>query len=342
MMSSKNNKIYGKIYNEYFIWHESAKGVKELLQFCFDSFDGATEPTCFLLIGDSGLGKSLVAELFHKSYPDYEEDLGDRINSIKPIVRFSLPSHAKRYEAIRAFLKAIGDPRWDSSDSFDLKNARLIDYLRDTCKTRMIIIDEFHHLTQAMSSAEIVFTADWLKLLIKETKIPIVGIGMPWAQRIQSNNQQMGTIFTIVEELFPFKISDEDSLEIYCSFLNTLSSRLKKEFSIDAGCLIEPEVLFPLFISSNGCPKLIMKLIAHASSLSEVRILNVKTFYNLYRFHFGSSKPNPFVPEYKDMKAVQIESSPDWDKSKKKIVLPNSRELSVRDIFTLGRSAGFF
>ncbi|USE37041.1 hypothetical protein [Endozoicomonas sp. SCSIO W0465] len=26
-----HNKIYGKIYNEYFIWHESAKGVKEVI-----------------------------------------------------------------------------------------------------------------------------------------------------------------------------------------------------------------------------------------------------------------------------------------------------------------------
>lgn len=341
-MSEINQALYSRIYKRCFIRFDQVKDIEELIRFCFDSFDGVTEPTCLLIIGDSGLGKSLIAELFHEQYPDYDENSVDEMNTIKPIVRFSFPSNAKRYEAIRAFLKAIGDPRWDSRDSFDIKNARLIHYLKTVCKTRLIIIDEFHHLTQAISITEITKSGEWLKLLIKETNIPVVGLGMPWAQRILTTNKQIGTIFTMVEEMFPFKVSDMEGMELYYNFLYTVSKKLNKDHQIKADSLVDPEISLPLFIASEGYPKDLMKMIGRACSLCGDAKLNSSHFEKTFKLSFASLKKNPFKSDYKDIPAKQIESHPSWDSSKDKIIPPKAKEINVRDVFNLGKSRGFF
>ncbi|UYM17670.1 TniB family NTP-binding protein [Endozoicomonas euniceicola] len=341
MMKIKQ-KLFSEIYQDCYVKHDKVVSVEKLIQFCFDSFDGITEPTCLLLIGDSGLGKSLIAKEFHKKYPDYDLKLKDVVNTVKPIVRFSLPSNAKRYEAIRAFLREIGDPRWDSGDSFDLKNDRLIHYLVNICKTQLIFIDEFHHLTQSFSTSQVVNTGEWLKLLIKETNIPIVGLGMPWAQRIQTTNKQIGSIFTMVEELFPFRIDNTGDLDTYCGFLNTVAIRAGKRHSIKSECLVNPEVLLPLFIASEGSPKLLMKLIANAFCLSDRKELKLIDFNKAFRFVFASSKNNPFVSNYKELSAHQVESNPYLDLSRKQIMQPSVKIINIRDVFNLGRSEGFW
>jgi hypothetical protein len=79
-------------------------------------------------------------------------------------------------------LLALGDPAWCSGTVQTLTSRAV--YLLRRCGVELIVLDEFHHLFDLERARVMTKTAQWLKVLIVNTGIPIVVCGMPEAEHV--------------------------------------------------------------------------------------------------------------------------------------------------------------
>ena len=83
-------------------------------------------------------------------------------------------------------------------------NSRLIKLLK-ACQVELVILDDFHHLIDTETDRVLAKVSDWLKVLIKETGIPFLVVGMEGkVERILRANAQLSRLFAARETLLPF------------------------------------------------------------------------------------------------------------------------------------------
>lgn len=79
-------------------------------------------------------------------------------------------------------LLALGDPAWSSGTVQTLTNRAV--KLLHRCGVEPIVFDEFHHLFDIDRAKVMTKAAQWLKVLIVNTRIPVVVCGMPEAEHV--------------------------------------------------------------------------------------------------------------------------------------------------------------
>lgn len=82
-------------------------------------------------------------------------------------------------------------------------NARLIKLLI-ACQVTLVILDDFHHLIDTDTNRVLVTVSEWLKVLIKETGIPFLVVGLVGeVERVLQANPQLSRLFAVRETLQP-------------------------------------------------------------------------------------------------------------------------------------------
>ena len=100
-------------------------------------------------------------------------------------------------------------------------NFRLIRLMQD-CQVELVILDDFHHLIDQETNRIMEQVSDWLKVLIKETGIPFLVVGIEGkVERILETNAQLSRLFAVRQRLAPFACDpqDEASLEEFARFV---------------------------------------------------------------------------------------------------------------------------
>ena len=175
------------------------KELHHALQICATLSDVAGEPQCMALMGVTGAGKSTVARTYAQAFPRSETPHGARI----PVVYLETPSPATIKSVAAAALRQLGDPRAAYRSTLWSMDARLIHYLRE-CQVRLVIMDDFHHLFDDETQAALGTVSNWLKVLIKESNVPFLVVGLEDKIRlILGANPQLSRLFAMRETLAP-------------------------------------------------------------------------------------------------------------------------------------------
>jgi len=107
-----------------------------------------------------------------------------------PIVQFKMPTEPTVKSVAREILKALGDPIWwRASDAANLKGRA--EYLLETCRPRALWIDEAHHAVDRAGTYVAEELADWLKLLLDNTRVPQILSGLHRLQYLFDHNEQL-------------------------------------------------------------------------------------------------------------------------------------------------------
>jgi len=239
------------------------KELHEAIQLCATLSEVAGEPQCMALMGVTGAGKSTVARTYSLAFPRSETPHGARI----PVVYLETPAPATIKSVAAAALRQMGDPRAIHGTLWSM-DARLTHYLRE-CQVRLVIMDDFHHLFDDETQAALGTVSNWLKVLIKESNVPFLVVGLEDKIRlILRANPQLSRLFAMRETLQPlaWDPAQAETLVAFSKFVQYAEQAIGLPLSDE---LSRAEWLHRLHFATGGVVGHIINLMRQAMVLSQ-------------------------------------------------------------------------
>jgi Cdc6-like AAA superfamily ATPase len=175
----------------------------------------ANEPHCLSLEGVTGAGKSTLVRDYAALFPRIEEAAGTRV----PVFYVETPSPVTVKGMAATMLASLGDPAAHTGALWSM-NFRLVRLMK-ACQVELVILDDFHHLIDKETNRILEQVSDWLKVLIKETNIPFLVVGIEGkVEPILEANAQLSRLFAARQTLTPlhYHQTDEASLQEFARF----------------------------------------------------------------------------------------------------------------------------
>lgn len=166
--------------NKLIILHPRFREAVDLLGRCHQGSQQAREPYCGAVLGASGVGKTSVVDHYLRQHPSQETDTSTR----QPVLKVTLQPNASPKGIAADLLLALGDPAWcrGTVQTLTSRAVKLLEH----CGVELIVLDEFHHLFDVDQAKVMTKASQWLKVLIVNTRIPVVVCGMPEAEYVLS------------------------------------------------------------------------------------------------------------------------------------------------------------
>jgi hypothetical protein len=164
-------------------------------------------------------------------------------------------------------LERLGDPAAHRGNQPSL-NSRLSKLIVD-CEVELVILDDFHHLIDTKTNRILRTVSDWLKVLIKETQVPFLVVGIEGqVQQILRENEQLSRLFAEQETLTPFQwnAKDQASIEEFTKFILFAEKMVGAVLPTE---LSRTELLYRLHYATEGVIAYIMNLIRYAQEIVE-------------------------------------------------------------------------
>lgn len=225
-----------------------------------------------LLIGESGTGKTWLAEHVKSLYPSYTSPSAVVI----PVLLVPTPPIPTLKGLAEAILTALCDPLAHRGTASD-KRKRALGLMRQ-CEVILIVLDEFQHFLDHGKFDSLISVSDWLKRFIDDANVPCLLMGLPRCEAILQVNEQLRRRFSSRLELPAFSIETKQGELEFRSILKEIDKSLPTEQSSG---LAEVDLARRLHFASNGLIGYLRTLITEAFELmaSENRSsLDVKLF----------------------------------------------------------------
>lgn len=268
----------------------------EDIEMCQQMSSLAGEPQCMVLEGMTGTGKSTLVKTYVETFLRYETASGTKV----PVFYMETPSPVTVKGMAARMLEVLGDPAAHKGPLWSM-NARLTHFIK-SCEVQIVILDDFHHLIDKETNRVLETVSDWLKVLIKETGVPFLVIGIEGkVELILRANAQLSRLFAVRETLQPFcwNPSEEETLKQFASFVKYAEVGMGVSLSDE---LPRVDLLHRLHYATNGVVGNVMNLLRFAALLAQkqsTEVLNLTILSQAFekRLHKHMSKAtNPFVP----------------------------------------------
>ena len=165
----------------------------------------------------------------------------------------------------------------------------------------LVILDDFHHLIDTETDRILAKVSDWLKVLIKETGIPFLVVGIDGkVDRILRANAQLSRLFAARETLGPFqwKPEEQNTIQSFNIFLSTIEKGIGKPLT---QTVPRTELLFRIFYSTDGIVGNVINLLRYAVMLADENgqaLLELQFLAQAFEKRMAKhlrGKVNPFV-----------------------------------------------
>lgn len=259
----------------------------------------AGEPQCMVLEGMTGTGKSTLVRTYAEAYLRYETASGTKI----PVFYVETPSPVTVKGMAARMLEVMGDPAAHKGPLWSM-NARLTHFIK-ACEVQIMILDDFHHLIDKERNRVLETVSDWLKVLIKETGVPFLVVGIEGkVELILRANTQLSRLFAVREALEPFRWNpcDEGAIKQFASFVKCAERGIGISLSDE---LPQVEFLHRLHYATDGVVGNVMNLMRFAALLAQIQGVDILTLAILSqafekRLRKHMAKPtNPFTADAK-------------------------------------------
>lgn len=207
--------------------------------------------------GETGVGKTTLVRNYETAYPRFETRLGTQV----PVLYLETPHPITVKGMTSAMLHALGDPRAFKGTQPEM-NARLQGFLAD-CGTRLVILDDFHHLIDKQTNYILRDVSEWLKVLIKNTGIVYIVVGIEGeTERILKANPQLSRLF-VREQLRPFswQVDNPDTMVKFGRLISYVQATLEITLAEEEPL---PVLLFRIHQATDGVMSHIMNLFRQA------------------------------------------------------------------------------
>lgn len=260
---------------------------------CHKNARRSNESEGILIQGETGTGKTTLVQLYMKDYPRRHTPE----KTIVPVLYTRVPVPATCKSLVSRLLIAIGDPTAEKGTQIS-QTLRLRRFL-EACCVELLILDEFQHFQDRDSHKVLRTVSDWLKLLMDETCVPIVLVGLPYSHTILDapGNEQLQRRFGGRIEMEAFRYSTSKERQDFRRFLNVIDDKLPLAEKSE---LADPSTALCIFEATNGVIGNVMKLIRHATRFaleSNQEKLTMEILGLAYEQRLAANnpgKPNPF------------------------------------------------
>ena len=237
--------------NSLIVLHPRFRDAVELLSRCHQSARSAGEPACGALLGASGVGKTSVVNHYCRLHPPDETETATR----QPVLKVTLQPDARPKGIAADLLLALGDPAW-SSGTVQTLTSRAVKLLQ-RCQVELIVFDEFHHLFDMDRAKVMTKAAQWLKVLIVNTGIPVVVCGMPEAEHVlRAEHTERRFKERLTLRCFTWRTTA--GRREFCGMLKKLDATLP--LTADSG-LADPDLAGRFYLACRGIPDYLMTLV---------------------------------------------------------------------------------
>jgi hypothetical protein len=252
------------------------------------------EPQCMTLEGKPGAGKSTLVKDYASAFPREETPEG----SIIPVFYLETPSPVTVKGLAAKMLEALGDPAANKGTLWSM-NSRLDQFIRE-CHVELVIMDDFHHLIDRKTKLVLEEVSDWLKVRIKETKVPFLVVGIEdTIEIILQTNHQLSRLFAARETLRPFlfDLTNQKSIREFSLFIEYAEKAIEMQLASPPN---RTEMLYRIYYATDGIVGNIMNLIRRAALISRQKSKETLDLSSLSEaFHFRlerhmQQKANPF------------------------------------------------
>jgi len=238
--------------NKLIVLHPRFREAVELVQRCHHSSREDGEPSCGALLGVSGVGKTSVVEHYLKLHPPFDSETA----SCQPVLKVTLQPDARPKGIAADILLALGDPAWSSGTVQTLTNRAT--RLLKSCGVELIVLDEFHHLFDIERAKVMTKAAQWLKVLIVNTRIPIVVCGMPEAEHVlRAEHTERRFKERVTLRCFSWRAAGRAE---FVGMLKKLDGALPL---VEASGLAEADVAGRIYLACRGVPDYLMTLVRY-------------------------------------------------------------------------------
>jgi len=255
----------------------------------------ANEPHCLSLEGVTGAGKSTLVRDYAALFPRIEEAAGTRV----PVFYVETPSPVTVKGMAATMLASLGDPAAHTGALWSM-NFRLVRLMK-ACQVELVILDDFHHLIDKETNRILEQVSDWLKVLIKETNIPFLVVGIEGkVERILEANAQLSRLFAARQTLTPlhYHQTDEASLQEFARFVQYTEEALVIALP---DTLSRAELLRRLHVATRGVVGNLMNLLRYAAWLTRqqqqdtIALSTLAAAYDKRLSKHLKNQPNPFI-----------------------------------------------
>lgn len=277
------------------IEHNSFGEALKVLEKCYKrKVQGYKEHIGVSILGEAGLGKTTLVKKFRSRHISEYTDT----QTYKPIVLVTVPPKPTGTSLCTAILDGLGDGLKSLRESERIKRSRVVHLLK-ACETKVMVLDEVQHFTNKWNSKVSFEAADSLKIIIDETNIMIVVVGLNYGNSLLIQNEQLKRRFTHNISLSRFDWNQEESRRQFRGLLKAIQSLISPFKTVE---LSDPEIAFKFFIASGGITGYLMSIIEEAALLAdedcrdEISMNDFSEAFNLISHNFENPKMdfNPF------------------------------------------------
>lgn len=290
---NKNIVTLAKIRN-FVCHHNDFVNALTCITECMEMSFVQKKPFGSLMIGKGGVGKSTIGKLLKAKNPPFTEIEDSVKKQIIPVFYMPVPSPTTVKSLTLRMLEELGC--LDQKGTSEQLNYRLRILLKQS-KTKLILLDEFHHIYSARSLKSRISenVANWIKTLADETNISICLIGLPSIKDNLFIDEQLSRRFSRVIELRPFNFSSSNREEALTLFLKQIAKNIELNFQIRFEPAISSKDLTArIYLATSGYQAYIMQLI-HESCL--IALNDDRTIVSMQDFHIAySSRSIQFKP----------------------------------------------
>lgn len=145
-----------------------------------------------LLVGDSNNGKTAILSKFNQTHLAYINKNTSRCRLVNPVLMIQAPPEPDEKRFYNAILEKLFAP-YRTSEKIDSRYMRVKNLLTDL-KTKILIIDEIHHVLTASPTKQRTFL-NVIKHLSNDLQIPLICAGTNLAFNAIQSDQQLANRF---------------------------------------------------------------------------------------------------------------------------------------------------
>ncbi|MFT6915605.1 MAG: energy-coupling factor transporter ATP-binding protein EcfA2 [Motiliproteus sp.] len=260
------------------------------------------EQQCMLLTGDTGSGKSHLINHYKERFQ--RRQVGDVMTC--PLLVSRIPSKLDLEQTMIQLLHDMGQfgSEFRKRRTRDIGLTESLVKLLRLCETELIIINEFQELIEFKSAKDQQSIANRFKYISEEASVPIVIVGMPWAEQITEEPQWASRL--ICRRSLPyFKLSEGP--EQFVRFLKGLALRMP--FKVTPK-LESKHIALPLFAVSRGEIRKLKHLLNEPVALAleeDAETLAHRHLSRAFNLYF-SGDDNPFEQDVSTLKFAEVKS----------------------------------
>ena len=257
------------------------------------------ESRSMVLEGGTGAGKTALAYHFKDLFSREETIYGSKI----PVLYVLLPPMTNTRGLASTMLKSMGEPLWNKGTG-PILTERLADFI-PKCGVQFVILDDFHHFIDSDTDRVVRTSANWVKFMMKRTKIPFLVIGVETkVTQILDTNPELKRLFSFQEKLEPFTFDPYDEKDLdFALFVKQISKNIvKMDFSEEVS---RRSWLCRLHFATGGVVSAIIDLLEWAADgamdANESEII-LKRLYEVFEESFldvSNPRQNPFTLGFK-------------------------------------------